>query len=118
MPVAPVLREIVRQHAEMAAFLWTVYDHHLLNPDENPDMDEERLERLVERLEAHLDGLRVAGEQGREIAQERYAEFPEPGELFVVRMLQPRTTIIGIRDLDIVQVRAYLATTRAQTSPY
>jgi hypothetical protein len=57
---APVLREIVRQHAEMAAFLWTVYDHHLLNPDENPDMDEERLARLVARLDAHLDGLPAA----------------------------------------------------------
>jgi hypothetical protein len=33
---APVLEEIVRQHAEMAAFLWTVYDHHLLHPDETP----------------------------------------------------------------------------------
>ncbi|RWM83600.1 MAG: hypothetical protein EOR81_01210 [Mesorhizobium sp.] len=105
---APVLREIVRQHAEMAAFLWTLYDYHLLHPDENPDMDEERQARLVERLEAHLDGLRVAGEVGREIAQERYAEYPEAGELFVVRMLQPGAGTRGIRDFDLQKVRAYL----------
>jgi hypothetical protein len=105
---APVLREIVRQHAEMAAFLWTVYDYHLLHPDENPDMDEERLARLVERLEAHLDGLRVAGEVGREIAQERYAEYPEAGELFVIRMLQPGARNRGVRDFDLQKVRAYL----------
>ena len=36
---APVLREIIRQHAEMAAFLWTIYYHHLLKPDENPELD-------------------------------------------------------------------------------
>jgi hypothetical protein len=109
---APVLREIVRQHAEMAAFLWTIYDYNLLNPGKNKDMDEERIGRLVERLEAHLDGLRVAGEVGREIARERYAEYPEQGELFVVRMLSvadaPR-----IVDLELEKVRSYLAVKRS-----
>jgi hypothetical protein len=109
MPKAPVLYEIVRQHAEMAAFLWTVYDHHLLHPDENPEMDEERLARLVERLEAHLDGLRVAGDEGRRIAAERYAEYPEPGELFVVRMLQPGAEGLAVNALDLGRVRQYLA---------
>ena len=31
MPKPPILEHIVRQHAEMAAFLWTVFDHHLLH---------------------------------------------------------------------------------------
>ncbi|MHC2300751.1 hypothetical protein [Rhizobium mongolense] len=108
MPAAPVLREIVRQHAEQAAFLWTVYDYHLLHPDENSDMDEERLARLVERLEAHLDGLRVAGEAGREIAQALYNENPEPGELFVLRMLSEGAEALRIANLDLPKVRAYL----------
>jgi hypothetical protein len=88
MPRAPVLRDIVRQHAEMAAFLWTVYDWHLQHPDENPDMDEERTARLAERLEAHLDGLREAGATGREIADAQYAQYPDPGGLFVLKMLR------------------------------
>lgn len=104
---APVMEDIVRQHAEMAAFLWTVYDHHLLNPDENPDMDEERLDRLIERLEAHLDGLRVAGEDGKRIAQERFAEYPEAGELFVLRMLEAKRPI-PVRELELDRVRAHI----------
>lgn len=103
-----VLREIVRQHAEMAAFLWTVYDHHLLHPDENPDMDEERLARLVERLDAHLDGLRVAGQVGQEIAELLYAEYPEAGEMFVLRMLV-KGAPEQIAELDLAKVRAYLS---------
>ncbi|RWO43350.1 hypothetical protein [Mesorhizobium sp.] len=103
----PILKEIVRQHAEMAAFLWTVYDYHLLHPDENPDMDEERVERLLERLEAHLDGLRVAGEDGRTIAREQYEQFPEGGELFVCRMLATDRRI-AIAELKLDNVRRYL----------
>ncbi|WOS65928.1 hypothetical protein [Sinorhizobium fredii] len=108
MRAAPVLREIVRQHAEQAAFLWTVYDYHLLHPDENPEMDEVRLARLIERLEAHLDGLRVAGEAGREIARALYKEYPERGELFVLRMLADGAETLRIAELDLPKVRAYL----------
>jgi len=104
----PVLENIVRQHAEQAAFLWTVYDRALLHPDENPDMDADRLARVVEQLEAHLDGLRVAGADGLRIAEERLAEYREPGELFVVRMLQPGAEGMTIEELDLEKVRGYL----------
>ncbi|UVK38458.1 hypothetical protein LHFGNBLO_005624 [Mesorhizobium sp. AR10] len=105
-----MLREIVRQHAEQAAFLWMVYDRHLLNPQENPELDVVRLARLIEQLEAHLDGLRVAGSVGREIAEERYREYSEAGELFVVRMLSHKSSM-RIVDLDLDKVRSYLAKT-------
>jgi hypothetical protein len=104
----PVLQDIVRQHAEQAAFLWNIYDHALLYPDENEEMDEERIARVVERLEAHLDGLRVAGEEGLNIAEERYAEFPEQGELFVLRMLRPGAERLKLTELDLDKVREYL----------
>lgn len=105
----PILIDIVRQHAEQAAFLWTIYDYALLNPDENPEMDEERIDRVVERLNAHIDGVRVAGDEGLMIAQERFDEYPEPGELFLLRMLQPNSREVQVRDLDLAGVRAYLA---------
>ena len=104
----PILENIVRQHAEQAAFLWTVYDRALLYPDENPDMDADRLARVVEQLEAHLDGHRVAGADGLRIAEERLAEYREPGELFVVRMLQPRAEGMTVEGLDLEKAREYL----------
>ncbi len=112
---APVLAHIVRQHAEQAAFLWTVYDRHMLYPAENEEMDALRLSRLVERLEAHLDGLRVAGPDGLRIAEDLYDEYPEAGELFVVRMLQPGAAGLRIADLDLAKVRAYLNATLSGT---
>lgn len=110
---APVLKDIVRQHAEQAAFLWTIYDDALLNPEaeENGEMDEERIARVVEQLEAHLDGLRIAGDEGLAIAEALYAEYPEAGELFVLRMLQPGAEGLRIADLNLAQVRDYLAAT-------
>jgi hypothetical protein len=110
-PAVPVLPHILRQHAEQAAFLWTVYDRARLFPDENPEMDELRIGRLLERLEAHLDGLRIAADEGRAMADERYAEYPEAGELFVIRMLQPGAEKLRVADLDLAKVRAYLAET-------
>jgi hypothetical protein len=108
-PKVPILPEIVRQHAEQAAFLWTVYDRARLFPDENPEMDDLRIGRLLERLEAHLDGLRVAGEDGLAIAEERFREYPDPGELFVIRMLQPGAEKMRVATLDLEKVREYLA---------
>ncbi|MBB1490603.1 MULTISPECIES: hypothetical protein [unclassified Paracoccus (in: a-proteobacteria)] len=107
-PPAPVLPEILRQHAEQAAFLWTVYDRAMLFPEENPEMDALRIARLLERLEAHLDGLRVAGAEGLRVAEARFAEYPEAGELFVVRMLQPGAEKVRVADLDWERVRGYL----------
>lgn len=109
---APTLPNILRQHAEQAAFLWTQYDSALQEPvAEDPDARETQeiqIARLEERLEAHLDGLRIAGADGLKMAEDRLAEFREPGELFVVRMLQPGAQDMHVSGLELEKVRAYL----------
>src|SRR5437016_12004830 len=78
-----IIPEIVQQHAEEAAFLWLLRDaavsapHYLLAD----------LVRLEDRVEAHIDGLRVAGEPGWEIAKGQLVEIGEPGEVFAAALL-------------------------------
>jgi uncharacterized protein (TIGR02270 family) len=76
------IKSIVDQHAEEASFLWlvrrvAVYAPHYSLGD---------LTRLDDRLEAHLDGLRVAGDAGWEICKEALG-LEGPGEVFAAAVL-------------------------------
>ena len=68
--------------------------------------------QLPEILDPYI-GTRPAGDPVRavalRIAEERLAEYREPGELFVVRMLQPGAEGMTIVGLDLGNVRRYLA---------
>jgi uncharacterized protein (TIGR02270 family) len=79
---ALVNREVIDQHAEEAAFIWTQRDDAVLAPNyllkDLADLDE--------RVEAHLDGLRVAGQIGWEICEEALGN-EEPGEVFAAGVL-------------------------------
>jgi len=81
-PKSGVIEKIVSQHAEEAAFLWTMRDravgaqHYSLRS----------VARLDERLDAHLDGLRIAGEPGWEICKEALS-IEGPGEVFAAAVL-------------------------------
>lgn len=55
------ITEIIVQHAEEAAFLWRMRQLALVAPHYSLDS----LEEMDDRLDAHLDGLRVAGEPGQ-----------------------------------------------------
>jgi uncharacterized protein (TIGR02270 family) len=76
MPGSEIISAIVAQHAEEAAFLWTFRNgllmapHHLLQD----------LANLDNRIEAHLDGLRIAGREGWKICEELAANGA--GEVF------------------------------------
>jgi uncharacterized protein (TIGR02270 family) len=69
--------EIVEQHAEEAAFLWLLRNE----ATHAPNYDLHDLAELDERVDAHLDGLRVAGAKGWEACR-RELQWREPGEVF------------------------------------
>lgn len=69
---------IIEQHASEAAFLWMLRN----GAAGDPHYDLPDLEGLDERVEAHVDGLRVSGDAGWK-ACAAGLEVEEPGELFV-----------------------------------
>ncbi|MGZ0701417.1 TIGR02270 family protein [Pseudomonas piscis] len=59
----PLIASMVEQHAEEAGFLILLHDHAVHGP--HYDLDD--LGRLDERIDAHLDGLRIAGPAGLQV---------------------------------------------------
>ena len=79
---ALVNREVVEQHAEEASFLWLLRDDAVQAPNYNL----QDLADLDERVEANIDGLRVAGDVGWEYC-EIGLEKEEPGEVFAAGVI-------------------------------
>jgi len=75
-------REIVSRHADEAAFLWTVRTRAIAEPHYSL----QDLVRLDERVEAHVDGLTVAGAGGWDICRANLATVG-PGEVFAATVL-------------------------------
>ena len=73
---------IIEQHAAEAAFLWVLRRHAV----HAPHFRLEDLVKLDNRVEAHLDGLRVAGEEGWRQC-ELALESGESGEVFAAGLL-------------------------------
>ena len=70
--------KVLTQHTEEAAFLW-----HLRNSAvSQPHYRAWELSKLDLRVDAHLDGLRVAGDDGWQFARKELEDHPEPGESF------------------------------------
>ena len=77
-----IIPAIVEEHAEQAAFLWLLRDRSVSAPHVRL-ID---LARLDERIDAHLDGLRVAGQEGWDIWRPTLTA-EEPGEIFARAVL-------------------------------
>ncbi len=76
------LQHVISQHAEESAFLWLLRDKAVRSPSYNS----KDLARLDERIESHLDGLRVAGDSGWQVCKQAL-DFEEPGEIFAASVL-------------------------------
>jgi uncharacterized protein (TIGR02270 family) len=79
MPIIPI---IIDQHAEETAFNWLLRDRAV----SEPHYDLADLAQLDERVEANIDGLRIAGDDGWEICREAMA-LETPGEIFSAGVL-------------------------------
>ena len=77
------LPEVLARHAADGAFLWIVRDRGL----GFPHLRLSDLCRIDERVEANIDGLRVSGEPGWEIAKAQFFEFGQAGETFAAAVL-------------------------------
>src|SRR5712692_9896989 len=81
-----IIEKVVSQHAEEAAFLWILRDaavrapHYLLW----------ELAKLDDRVEAHLDGLRIAGDAGWDLCKKAAADGGA-GEVFAAAILALET---------------------------
>ena len=72
----------VGQHASEAAFLWLLRARAVAAPHYKLG----HLLRLDNRVEAHVDGLRVAGDAGWELLVEELA-YEEAGEVFAAAVI-------------------------------
>ncbi|TPJ40067.1 hypothetical protein [Mesorhizobium sp. B2-6-5] len=86
---------IVDQHAGDAAFLWLRRRREI----DGPILDETDIGRIDQRLEANIEGLMAAGKAGWEAAQAKFADYAEPGELFVIGILALRWG-----DADLIEI--------------
>jgi uncharacterized protein (TIGR02270 family) len=74
--------QLLTQHSVDAEFLWRA--RQLASVATNYELSS--LARLDNRLEAHIDGLRVAGEEGWQLARKEM-EWKEAGEVFTAAIL-------------------------------
>ncbi|CBK41725.1 conserved protein of unknown function [Nitrospira defluvii] len=77
-----IIAAIVTQHAEEAAFLWLLRS----NATRQPHYALKDLAKLDGRVEAHVDGLRVAGEPGWELCKAALGN-EEAGEVFAASVM-------------------------------
>jgi uncharacterized protein (TIGR02270 family) len=77
-----ILPSVIEQHASEAAFLWSQRDRAVRSPHHYLHL----LTRVDDRLDAHIDGLRIAGDFGWGLCLKGLEEGG-PGDLFAASVL-------------------------------
>ncbi len=88
--IVPIIPVIIEQHVENAAFNWLLRDRAV----SEPHYDLTDLTHLDDRIEANIDGLRIAGDEGWEICREAM-EIAEPGEIFTAAVRARALKAVG-----------------------
>lgn len=79
---ATIISNLLTQHSEEASFLWLLRNAAV----RAPHYKLKDLAKLDNRVDAHIDGLRIAGDEGWEICKEALA-WKEAGEIFTASVL-------------------------------
>jgi uncharacterized protein (TIGR02270 family) len=82
VPTSPFIA-IIEQHAEEAAFLWLLHFQAIKTPNQDPA----RLAQLEKRINAHVKGLIMAGDDGWNCCAQALEAYGEVGEVFAAAML-------------------------------
>ena len=77
-----IIPAIIEQHTEEAAFLWLLRDSAVIESHYSLTA----VAHLDDRTEAHIGGLRIAGDEGWEICMETLT-WEEAGEVFTAAVL-------------------------------
>ena len=83
-----VIPAVIEQHAEEAAFLWLLRDGAV----HEPHYSLSDLAHLDDRVDAHIDGLRIAGDEGWDILKETLM-WEDAGEVFAAAVLAFETGV-------------------------
>lgn len=75
------IRAVVQQHSDEVSFLWALRSARVA-----PHYGLRDLAKLDRRIYAHIDGLRMAGEEGWKLAAKELT-WQEPGEVFAAAVL-------------------------------
>lgn len=106
-----IIPDIVEQHAEEAAFNWLLRDSAV----SEPHYDLADLAHLDDRIEANIDGLRIAGDAGWDVCRESM-EIGDPGEIFTAGVLAFESQVPKYMDALLATVEGDVELQRALCS--
>jgi hypothetical protein len=94
--MAAIVHPIITQHSEESAFLWVLRNNAIYSPH----YALKDLAKLDTRIDAHLDGLRIAGAEGWKLCAEALASG-EAGEVFAAGVMAFECIGGRIRGLEV-----------------
>lgn len=102
LPIPKTIPPLIRRHAEDAAFYWGLLDTSI----NAPRLSLDGLTRFVDMLDAHLEGLKVAGQDGWEPCLAALERWRKPADAFVCAHQAFSLNEAGAMEALSVQLRA------------